>query len=145
MRHLCIIWLGLALLCAFPAISETPEEERNRETMRLWLEEVWEKGRLDLVPKLVGPEYVRHERGTTIVVTPEEYAEYIKSRLEANVQFVIHATAFEGNLAWSRLSTRVTAPDGTEKLYKGLQVYRLEDGELIETWWMNEEGAWPDM
>jgi predicted SnoaL-like aldol condensation-catalyzing enzyme len=126
-------------------IAEGPGDERNRETLRLWVEEVWGKGRLELVPELVGPKYVRHQMGETTVVTPEEYAKYIEKRLGANADFVGHASAYTGDLVWSRFSTRVTAPDGTEKLSRGLQVYRLEDGKLVETWWLNADGAWPDM
>ncbi len=127
------------------SVAEGPGGERNRETLRLWVEEVWGKGRLELVPELVGPQYVRHQMGETTVVTPDEYAKYIEKRLGANAEFVGHASAFTGDLVWSRFSTRVTAPDGTEKLSRGLQVYRLEDGKLVETWWLNADGAWPDL
>ena len=82
------------------AKSET--EARNLETMRLWDHEVWGNGRLELVPDLVTPEYVRHDENGTRVVTPESYAQEIAAFRGINMVFVANAAAIDGDFIWTR-------------------------------------------
>jgi hypothetical protein len=124
-----------------PAIAQegmpepkTEQEARNLETMRLWGEEVWGKGRLELVPDLVAPEYIRHGADGTRVVTPESYTKEIEAGRARGWAFTNNAVSIDGDLIWTRWSFSGEGPDGETMNGKGLQIYRLEDGKLAETW-----------
>ena len=120
-------------------------EARNMETMRLWGEEVWGKGRLELVPDLVAPQYIRHNADGSRTVTPEGYALEIAENRDRNMIFETNAIAIDGNLLWTRWSGSVEGPDGQEVTLKGIQIYRFADGKLAETWNLSAIGDhWPD-
>src|SRR5687768_9179584 len=69
-----------------------------------WIGEVWHKGRLDLVPELMGAEYIRHEASETRRATPAQYAEEIAAtrRRMPDVRFIIHDCAAVGDRLWTR-------------------------------------------
>jgi len=144
----------LLLICAGSPVAfaqttmlepKNETEAKNLETMRLWSEEVWGKGRLDLVPDLVTPEYTRHNNEQTRVVTREEYAAEIEANRGRNMTFSGNASSIDNNLLWTRWSASVTGPTGAEFEFKGIQLYRFEEGKLAETWVMSAPGAsWPD-
>ena len=117
-------------------------EARNLETMRLWGAEVWGEGRLELVPDLVGPEYVRHNAEGTRVVTPESYAKEIAAARGRNVRFEMDAASIDGDLLWTRWTSSGNGPDGESRTAKGLQLYRFEEGKLVETWNLVAPGGW---
>ena len=120
-------------------------ETRNLETMRLWGEEVWGKGRFDLIPDLVTPEYTRHNADQTRVVTRENYASEIEANRGRQTTFSMNAMSIDNNLLWTRWSGKFTGPNGEEFTFKGIQIYRFENGKLTETWVMQEPGEpWPD-
>ena len=125
------------------AKSET--EARNLETMRLWDHEVWGNGRLELVPDLVTPEYVRHDENGTRVVTPESYAQEIAAFRGINMVFVANAAAIDGDFIWTRWSATAKPSGSDEVVFRGIQIYRFEDGKLAETWLLSADGEpWPD-
>lgn len=117
--------------------------------MRRWIDEVWHGGRLDLVPRLVAPLYTRHEDEGTYTVTAEEYAEQIRGLQERfpNLRYEVHDSASVGDRFWIRYTFR-GGPDSTGPWPKrpGIQVYRLEDGRLAETWMLLRPGGteWTD-
>jgi predicted SnoaL-like aldol condensation-catalyzing enzyme len=133
--------LGNAQEAAAPQ-PQNEKEARNLETMRLWGAEVWGKGRIELVPELVGPEYVRHNAEGTRVVTPESYAKEIVAARDREVRFEMESASIDGDLLWTRWSSSGKGPDGEERVGKGLQVYRFEDGKLVETWNLVAPGNW---
>ena len=125
----------------FP-VPKTEVEARNIETMRLWGEEVWGKGRLELVPELVGSEYVRHNAEGTRVVTPESYAKEILAARARGAQFETKAAVLDGDLMWTQWNVSGTTSEGETRQAKGLQVYRFDDGKLVETWNLSAPGSW---
>jgi hypothetical protein len=151
MRKLTLLGLLLAIASsgAFGQ-AERPDpksetEARNLETIRLWGEEVWGNGRLELVPDLVAPQYVRHNADGTRTVTPESYAREIEAARARNTTFTRNAMAIEGDFVWMRWSFRTESSDGREMEGRGLQIYRLENGKLAETWTLSvRDGAWSD-
>ena len=145
--------LTLLLLAAWSAASAQDDlpapksliEARNLEAMRLWTEEVWGKGRLELVSDLVAPQYVRHDADGTRVVTPEGYVQEIAAFRAVGMTFEGNAASIDGDLLWTRWSAHAQAPGGEEIVLKGIQVYRFADGKLAETWLLTANGEyWPD-
>jgi predicted SnoaL-like aldol condensation-catalyzing enzyme len=140
---LCISTLGFTQDHVLEPKSDI--EARNLETFRLWGSEVWDKGRLDLVSELVAPQYVRHNQDGTRTVTPEEYAAEIGSNRERGMKFVANARSIDGNLLWTRWSSKLLNQDGSEIWLRGIQIYRFEDSKLAETWLLYAPGGgWPD-
>ena len=114
----------------------TDATEEVRAIFDRW-EEIWHHGKLELVSETVGPSYVRHEPQGTRTVTPEEYREVIaavRKRLP-DVRFTMHDQAAQGDRAWVRWTMNGTdAETGKPFTRAGLQVYRIANGRLVETW-----------
>ena len=114
-------------------------------------EEVWHHGKLELVSETVGPSYVRHEPQGTRTVTPEEYREEIAASRKKlpDIRFTMHDQATQGDKAWFRWTLNGTdAQTGKPVTEAGLQVYRVANGRLVETWWavlsLQSEATWGD-
>jgi predicted ester cyclase len=106
------------------------------EVMRQWLQ-VWNERRVDLVPSLVNSTYTRHEATGIRVVTAENYAREISATQTRfpDLLFTVHDEAIVGDKVWGRWSFRGTeAATGRVVIRGGLQVYRIENGKLAETW-----------
>lgn len=149
MRNLSLLLFLLLAVCSVActqdrdANSET--EARNLETMRLWSEEVWGKGRLELVPDLVAPEYVRHDQNGTRITTPESYAQEIAVARSINMVFESQADSIDGDFLWTRWSASAQPLGGEEFSLRGIQIYRFADGRLAETWLLSSQGEpWSD-
>ena len=133
-----------------PVVTQTEEERTNLETYRLWGEEVWRNGKLELVKQLVAPEYIRHDARGDRIVTPEQYAEEIKESRKyfGSREHVgkTHAISAKDDLVWTRSSGVWTDEDGNKGSGRDLQVYRFVNGKLAETWaiGINDQGPWPD-
>jgi hypothetical protein len=118
--------------------------------MERWSNDVWKQGKLELVPELVGPSYVRHGPEGTRTVTPEEYAKEIAAMRERipDIAFTRHDQCVNGNMIWTRWSSTGTdSTTGEAGKAAGIQIYRLEDGKLVETWIaMHPLGStWPEL
>jgi predicted SnoaL-like aldol condensation-catalyzing enzyme len=112
------------------------EETPLRDLFDRW-ERVWHEGQYDLVAQCVQPNYIRHDEAGDRTVTREAYAEEIaKTRKERpDVRIVVYDHTFEGNRAWFRFEFKWTDPKtGEKRTLAGMQVYRIEDGKLAETW-----------
>ena len=114
-----------------------------------WIEDVWHHGRLELVPQVIGPQYVRHEGDRTRTVTPAEYAEEIAATRQVlpDVRFLIHDCAAVGDRLWTRWTMVGTSTQSGQVVRRmAAQVYRIEDGRLVETWaiMLPGDGTWPE-
>ena len=124
----------------------------NKSVMRdlfdRW-ERVWHEGQYDLVPSCVAENYIRHVEGGDRTVRREAYAaEIAKTRNERpDIRVVVYDHSFEGDRAWFRFTLKWTDPNtGETRTRAGMQVYRIESGELAETWLMLLQlgSAWTD-
>jgi predicted SnoaL-like aldol condensation-catalyzing enzyme len=107
-------------------------EERNKAVLRRWYDEMYAEQRFEeLMPELVAPKFVRHEPGGTTVTTPKEYAARCVSRYgpprpaPRTSYDLIAENDKVGVIATSRIGDAVA---------QWVQVFRLEDGKLAETW-----------
>jgi hypothetical protein len=134
-----------------PVLAQTEEERTNLKTYKLWDEEVWGNGKLELVKQLVASEYIRHDARGDRVVTPEQYTEEIREyrKYWGSRDYVgkTQAISAKDDLVWVRSSSVATDPEaGDEGSGRALQVYRFVNGKLAETWaiGINGQGPWPD-
>jgi hypothetical protein len=125
------------------------DESVMRDLFDRW-ERVWHEGQYDLVPSCVCEVYIRHDEAGDRTVTPESYAaEIAKLREEVipNTRFVIYDHAFYDDRAWVRYTHKWTDPQtGEPRSRAAMQIYRIEDGKLAETWWVARPvgSAWND-
>lgn len=149
--HLCQMSL-LSLFITFTAtvgMAKSTEDEvaiaKNMETYRSWNEDVWCAGQYELVKSLVTPNYTRHEKDGTRVVTAQQYAIEIENFKKRNTEFIYHDHKITEDRVWVRWSVRMDGPDGVTVTGRANQVYRLVDGKLAETWMMMHFGPfWPE-
>jgi hypothetical protein len=87
------------------------DESSIRDLFDRW-ERVWHEGQYDLVPKCVGPHYIRHDEAGDRTVTREAYAaEIAKIREERpDIRVVVYDHLFKGDRAWFRFAFKWTDP-----------------------------------
>ena len=118
------------------------------ELFRKW-ESVWHDGRLDLVVECVGPQYARHDEQGDRVVSREAYAaELVNVRAaRPDIRVLVYEHEFSGERAWFRFAFKWTDTEtGKACSRAGMQLYRIENGKLAETWvsLMPLGSDWPD-
>jgi hypothetical protein len=126
--------------------ATSEEERRNVECLMRWNADVWGDGQYDLVPTLVAETYTRHQGNGTTIVTPMEYLAVIKAWRARNVVFVSSGIKAQGDKIWTQWSAALDSENGEREISRALQVYRFEDGRLVETWvsMTQGQGAWPN-
>jgi len=112
-------------------------------------ESVWHDARLDLVPECIGLTYARHDEQGDRVVSRDEYAaELVKVRAaRPDIRVLVYEHEFNEERAWFRFAFKWTDPEtGKVCSRAGMQLYRIEEGKLAETWvsLMPLGSAWPD-
>jgi hypothetical protein len=118
------------------------------ELFNKW-EQVWHDGQYDLIAACVGDKYIRHDEKGDRTVTRDEYAtEIALTRKERpDTRFVVYDHSFADNRAWFRFTLKWSnLKTGIKHTRAGTQLYRIEDGKLVETWLMFQElgSAWSD-
>jgi len=125
--------------------------DENRELVRRFNEEVWGKGRVDLVDELFAPDYVDHytppglPAGEAGGPTGRDGIRYDVERVRAafpDLQITTDDIICEGDRAALRWSGRgiyrggmpgITA-HGAEVTMSGMHFYRILDGRIAERW-----------
>jgi steroid delta-isomerase-like uncharacterized protein len=122
-----------------------PTEEENKATFRRYLEEVWNKGNLELVDEIFD-RYVSHQPdGSTLERGPEDVKRFVGEFLTAfpDYHISIEEQIAEGDKVVNRVTIRGThlrefrgmAPTGEEMEIPGMTVFRFSDeGKVVESW-----------
>jgi hypothetical protein len=102
-----------------------------------------------LVAGCVAQVYTRHDESGTRQVTPDGYAAELTAnqRERPNTRIVVYDHTFAGDRAWFRFTLMWTDPStGEAHTRAGMQLYRVEEGKLAETWltMLKLGSAWPD-
>ncbi|MCC6917717.1 MAG: ester cyclase [Alphaproteobacteria bacterium] len=113
------------------------------ETVRTYLDVLYNQRRLDLIPDLISDPTWRHKAGE---VKSLSMAETVK-RLEDTLDLcpVLHfdtamlaATDKVVTVAWNGRSTQ---KNGKSYVYCGIEVFRVENGRIVEIWNSRETGG----
>ena len=110
--------------------------EEVRAARDHWLQ-IWHEKRLELVTETLGVNYVRHEPNGTRTVTAEQYRDEIAATQKRipDIHFKIEDEAITDNTWWVRWTMTGTNTETGEPVTRaGLQVYRVADGRIVETW-----------
>jgi hypothetical protein len=102
-----------------------------------WFDEVWGQGRLELIDELVAEPYVRHSQQGTVVRTrqevKEDFVQYL--RVIRHAVTTVDDQTVDDDRVWSRLTSKgVSAETGDPVTITWLQINRIADGRLAETW-----------
>jgi len=116
-------------------------EERNKAVLRRWNDEMYANRRWELMPELAGPLYIRHDSTGTYTVTIEEHMKTVKElyggleKIQESEEGEYELIA-EGDkvcvLSWFKGYRKGGESD--LDLYNCVQLFRLEDGKIVETW-----------
>jgi len=100
-------------------------------------EQVWNEGKFDLVPSCVANAYIRHDPKGDRTVTRDAYAAEVASihKDRPDIRVIVYDHSFSGDRAWFRFAFKWTdTKSGEAQTQAGMQVYRIADGKLAETW-----------
>ena len=141
-------FLLLSMLLSLQACVSRPgqsqQEEQNKDVIRNYFEQVWNKGELSNIEVLTPPEFIFHYQGQTLRATHEEHQEVVSYWLNGfpdyHVQLqdvlaekdkVIARYYFTGTHKGEVLGI---APTGKTVKIGGMWICRVEDGQLVECW-----------
>ena len=114
-------------------------EEKNKAVIRRWVDEMYAEARWELVEELAGPLYIRHEPSGTFTVTVEEQMALLKERYSGREEAQSREGSYELFAEGDKVCMLGTFKGyriggGYNDVYNYVQVFRLEDGKIVETW-----------
>lgn len=115
--------------------------ETNKELTRRFIDEVFNKGNLDLIDEYVAEDYVDHAQG---LQGRDAYKHVLAGIRHAFPD--LHVTIEDMLAEDDRVAVRITAththegefmgipPTGVHGAHTGITIVRLEDGKVVEAW-----------
>ena len=106
--------------------------ETNKAIVRRWQNEVLGGRKFDLIDQVLHPNYVLHDNN----INGRDAARVAFSEMMTNpaYDFQNMDTVAEGD----KVVSRWISSDG-DKRYKGISIFRIADGKIIEDWYCSEE------
>jgi steroid delta-isomerase-like uncharacterized protein len=137
-----------ALTASTPAAGGTPcasaGAEANLETAERWTTEVWNNQNLDVLEDIAAPDIVHHGAAFPDVSGTEDLKGALTRQFEAfpDLTLSIDDAFADDNVAVVRWSGTATqggdflgeAASGTPVNFTGINVYRMECGQIVESW-----------
>ncbi len=108
--------------------------ETNKEIARRWNEEFWNQRQVEAIDRFIHPNYVGHPvniRG--LAAAREHYTKLLEAAPDVHLQ--IEDLIAEGD----KVVIRHTMHIGGKAAERGISIYRIEDGKIIEDWFHNAE------
>ena len=116
----------------------------NAVLVQRWLHEGWNQGSPDVVDQLISESWIGHDPARPGLSSRDELKQNIRSIRAAfpDLHFTIEDVLVDGNrvaLRWSSLGTHQAEflgrhPTGHKVASGGIDIYRIEDGRIAETW-----------
>jgi steroid delta-isomerase-like uncharacterized protein len=119
--------------------------EENKAVARRLIEEVFNRGNLDLVDELIAPEFIHHDPNAQHFGRgPEGFKHLLRRYLDAipDLQITLEAQIAEGDMVvdrWTGSGTHTgelmgMAPTGKQIETTGISIHRISGGKIAETW-----------
>jgi len=120
--------------------------QRNKETFRRYVEEVWKDENLDIADEVFAEKYLSHQSdGTVLERGPEDVKKFVTEYRSAfsDIEDVVEDMIGEGDKVVTRWTLRATHTGefrgipATDKriTITGIGIFRFsEDGEVMESW-----------
>lgn len=117
-------------------LSPMSQDSAMIDLFNRW-EQVWNEGKFDLAPSCVADAYIRHDPKGDRTVTQDAYVAEVASihKDRPDIRVIVYDHSFSGDRAWFRFAFKWTdAKTGEVQTQAGMQVYRIFEGKLAETW-----------
>jgi steroid delta-isomerase-like uncharacterized protein len=120
--------------------------ERNKDTFRRYIEEVWKDEKLDIADQVFAARYLSHQSdGTALERGPEDVKKFVMEYRSAfsDIENIVEDMIGEGDRVVTRWTLRATNTGefrdipGTGKriTITGIGIFRFsEDGKVVESW-----------
>jgi steroid delta-isomerase-like uncharacterized protein len=121
--------------------------EENKELVRRWFDEVWNKGRADAIEEMFDENGIAHglsDDPSNPMKGPRDYRPFYKVFREAfpNLQVVIEDMVAEGDKVAARCSVRGKhegeflgrAATQSPVDFTGITIVRINNGKIVEAW-----------
>jgi len=136
-----LLWVVLALLFfLFAACTKNVSiEEKNKDAVRNWFDECWNKHNLNAYERYFALEFV-----TAIGQNYDEFKQFITTVLSAfpDIQYTIDVVRAEGDKVATRWTVRAThrgefmgiAATGKQVTMTGINISRHKNGKYVKDW-----------
>jgi steroid delta-isomerase-like uncharacterized protein len=119
--------------------------EENKAIMRRWVEEIWNKGNLDVIDEIVGVDFVRHDPSDPEPVLGQHGLKHLVTMYREafpDLTFAVEDQIAEGDKVVSRWTSTGThkcdlggiAPTGNATTGSGIHIARIVNGKVMEGW-----------
>ena len=121
--------------------------EENKELVRRWFDEVWNKGRADAIEEMFAENGIAHglsDDPANPIKGPKDYRPFYTVFRQAfpNMEIVIEDMVAEGDRVAARCSVRgkhegeFLGHSATQSPveFTGITIVRIDDGKIVEAW-----------
>ena len=128
-------------------MSEQNNLEANKQLVRRWFEEVWNKGRAEAIAEMLGEDAVVHGLSEDAAKPLEGTAGFLPFHAQfreafPNIEVVVEDAIAEGDKVAVRCSVRGKhlgdslgfKSTGTTAEFDGIAIARVRDGKIVEAW-----------
>jgi len=128
-------------------MAEQNTLEENKELIRRWFEEVWNKGRADAIAEMMAEDAVAHglsDDDAKPLRGPQGFLPFHAQFREAfpNIEVVVEDTIAEGDRVVARCAVRGKhvgdslgfKATGAQIEFDGITIVRIKDGKFVEAW-----------
>jgi len=128
-------------------MAEQNTLEENKELIRRWFEEVWNKGRADAIAEMMAEDAVAHglsDDAAKPLRGPQGFLPFHAQFREAfpNIEVIVEDQIAEGDRVTTRCSVRGKhagdslgfAATQAPVEFTGVSITRIRDGKIVEAW-----------
>jgi steroid delta-isomerase-like uncharacterized protein len=119
--------------------------DQNKETVRRFYEEVWNKGNVDFALEVFAEDYIRYDLRPTEALPGPEGQRKIAADFRAafpDLKWTVDLILAEGDLVAGRWTARGTntgtwgsaEPTGKAAQFSGVNIFRFANGKVVEIW-----------
>jgi steroid delta-isomerase-like uncharacterized protein len=121
--------------------------EENKQLVRRWFEEVWNKGRVEAIDEMFDANGIAHglsDDPANPIKGPRDFRPFHTVFREAfpNMEIVVEDTVAEGDKVAARCSVRAKhegaflgrAATASPVDFTGITIVRIQDGKIVEAW-----------
>jgi predicted ester cyclase len=118
--------------------------KKNKENIRRHVEELWNKGNLDVIPELIAPNYVAHPLSGDEVKGVDGFKQIVTTMRTAvpDLHYTILSMVAEGDMVAARYEYTGTftnevlgiKPTGKKGTTRNAIFHRFEGGKQVEAW-----------
>lgn len=122
-------------------MGDPGDREKNKDLIRREEEEVWNQRNLDTFEELYSPDFINHDPGSPDVTDFESFKQFwtMVGEITQDYHLTVEDMIAEGDKVAIRWSSRFA--DATTKKpvnNKGIVIYRLADGKIVEAWFSTD-------